>query len=215
MTRPGGTQPFPWDRKSVDLAERSRLEAIAAGELDDHLARWRPPSARAGICWTRWRRATRLILVCEGDFVRINGRISPRYLAGLDGTVVEVESRRDGPARAAGWAVRGRVRAGAAAAHAGQAVGVTMSPEAAPIEGLIGGLTADELREVVSAAVDRHGDVQRQVRPIAARAQGDLAQLRAEVARGLRTRRFLDYRESNGWALAARPVVASARLAMS
>jgi hypothetical protein len=91
-----------------------------------------------------------------------------------------------------------------------------MAPKAAPIEQLIAGLTADELREVVSAAVDRHGDVQRQVRLIAARApQGDLAQLRGEVDRGLRTRRFLDYRESNGWALAARPVVASARSAMS
>ena len=69
-------------------------------------------------------------------------------------------------------------------------------------------MTVDELREVVSAAVDRHGDVERQVRLIAARGAGDLAQLRAEVDRGLRTRRFLDYRESAGWALAARPIVA-------
>lgn len=77
-----------------------------------------------------------------------------------------------------------------------------------PIEQLIAGLTVDELREVVSAAVDRHGDVERQVRLIAARAAGDLAQLRAEVDRGLRTRRFLGYRESAGWAMAARPIVA-------
>ena len=76
-----------------------------------------------------------------------------------------------------------------------------------PIEQLIAGLTADELREVVLAAVDRHGDVERQVRLIAARAAGDLAQLRAEVDRGLRTRRFLGYRESAGWAMAARPIV--------
>ena len=76
-----------------------------------------------------------------------------------------------------------------------------------PIEQLIAGLTADELREVVSGAVDRHGDVERQVRLIAARAAGDLAQLRAEVDRGLRTRRFLGYRESAGWAMAARPIV--------
>ena len=32
--------------------------------------------------------------------------------------------------------------------------------------------------------------------------------MRAEVDRGLRTRRFLDYGESAGWALAARPIVA-------
>jgi hypothetical protein len=54
------------------------------------------------------------------------------------------------------------------------------------------------LREVVSAAVDRHGDVERQVRLIAARGTGDLADLRAEVDRGLRTRRCLDYSNGSG-----------------
>src|SRR4051794_26751939 len=86
-----------------------------------------------------------------------------------------------------------------------------MPPKAAPetpIERLIAGLTADELREIVSAAIDRHGDVERHARLIAGRAGGDLAQLRAEVDRGLRTRRFLHYRESAGWAMAARPIVA-------
>ena len=78
----------------------------------------------------------------------------------------------------------------------------------APVEQLIAGLTVDELREVVSAAADRHDDVERQVRLIAGRGAGDLAQLRAEVDRGLRTRRFLGYRESAGWARAARPIVA-------
>ncbi len=77
-----------------------------------------------------------------------------------------------------------------------------------PIEELIAGLTGEELREVVSAAVDRHGDVERQVRLIAARPGGELAQLRKEVDRGLRTRRFLDCRESSGWAMAARPILA-------
>ncbi len=76
------------------------------------------------------------------------------------------------------------------------------------IDDLIAGLTADELREVVSAAVDRHEDVERQVRLVSARGAGDLAQLRAEVDRSLRTRRFLDYRESSGWAMAAEPIVA-------
>jgi hypothetical protein len=78
----------------------------------------------------------------------------------------------------------------------------------APIEQLIAGMTVDELREVMSAAVDRHADVERQVRLLAARAKGDLAQLRAEVDRGLRTRRFLGYRESASWAMDARPIVA-------
>src|SRR3954453_16622186 len=78
----------------------------------------------------------------------------------------------------------------------------------APVEQLIAGMTVDELREVVSAGGARHGDGERQARLIAARDAGDLAQLRAEVDRGLRTRRFLGYRESAEWALAARPVVA-------
>ncbi len=84
----------------------------------------------------------------------------------------------------------------------------TVSDSEDPIEQLIAGLTVEELREVVSAAVDRHGDVERQVRLIASRGAGDLAQLRAEVDRGLRTRRFLGFGESAGWACAARPIVA-------
>jgi hypothetical protein len=78
----------------------------------------------------------------------------------------------------------------------------------APVEALVAGLTVDELREALLAAVDRHDDVERQVRLIATRDAGDLAQLRAEVDRGLRTRRFLGYRESGAWAGAARPIVA-------
>jgi predicted site-specific integrase-resolvase len=74
-----------------------------------------------------------------------------------------------------------------------------------PIGELVAALTVEELREVVSAAVDRHDDVERQVRLVTARAAGDLAQLRAEVDRGLRTRRFLGYRESMDWARSARP----------
>ena len=77
-----------------------------------------------------------------------------------------------------------------------------------PVEQLIADLTVDELHEVVSGAVERHSDVERQVRLIAARGGDDLAQLRAEVDRGLRTRRFLDYGESAGWARAAGPIVA-------
>jgi hypothetical protein len=83
----------------------------------------------------------------------------------------------------------------------GRAARVRSEP---PIERLIAGLAVDELREVVSAAVDRHGDVERQVQLIAARGAGALAQLRVEVDRGLRTRRFLGYRESARLARAAR-----------
>ena len=75
------------------------------------------------------------------------------------------------------------------------------------LEQLVDGLTADELREVLAWAAQWHEDVERRLRLIAARSSGDLQALRTEVDRGLRTRRFLDYRDSVEWARAARPVV--------
>jgi len=68
-------------------------------------------------------------------------------------------------------------------------------------------LSAAELREVLAWAAEWHEDVERRLRLTAARSSGDLRALRAEVDRGLRTRRFLGYRESVEWARAARPVV--------
>ncbi len=79
---------------------------------------------------------------------------------------------------------------------------------------LLESLSIEELREVVSAAAERHDDVERTVRLVAGRATGDLGQLRTEVDRGLRTRRFLGYRESMDWARAARPIVAELELAV-
>jgi hypothetical protein len=81
----------------------------------------------------------------------------------------------------------------------------------APVGELVGSLNIEQLREVVSAAADRHEDVERAVRLIAARADDGLAAVRAEVDRGLRTRRFLSYAESSGWAHAARPIVEELR----
>jgi hypothetical protein len=79
------------------------------------------------------------------------------------------------------------------------------------LAGLVAGLSVEEMREVVLAATDRHGDVAAAVRLVAARADGDLRQLRAEVDRTLRTRRFLHYAESSGWAQAAAPLVGELR----
>ena len=75
------------------------------------------------------------------------------------------------------------------------------------LQQLVEQLTADELREVLTWAAEWHEDVERRVRLIAARSSDDLRALRTEVDRGLRTRRFLDYRDSVEWARAARPVV--------
>jgi hypothetical protein len=81
----------------------------------------------------------------------------------------------------------------------------------APVGELVTSLSVAQLREVVSAAAEHHEDVERAVRLIAARGSDDLAVLRAEVDRGLRTRRFLPYAESSGWAYAARPIAEELR----
>jgi hypothetical protein len=72
---------------------------------------------------------------------------------------------------------------------------------------LVRDLSPEVLREIVASAADWHDDVERHVRLAAAREAGDLAELRTEVDRGLRTQRFLGYRESSEWARAARPIV--------
>jgi hypothetical protein len=74
-------------------AGRSLLDAIAEGELDDHLG------ALAGAVDARRRllhtidSSHMLATLCLGDRVRISQRVSPRYLAGLDGTVIEIDDR--------------------------------------------------------------------------------------------------------------------------
>lgn len=60
---------------------------------------------------------------------------------------------------------------------------------------------------IVGKAVERHEDVARAVRLAATRGSGDLSQLKTEIDRGLRTTRYLGYRESGGWAMQARPVL--------
>jgi hypothetical protein len=84
--------------------------------------------------------------------------------------------------------------------------------ETRDIAEVVRGLPLEELQQVVLSAVDRHADVERQVRLVASRMEGDLAGLRAEIDRGLRTRRFLGYRESSEWAHAARPIIEQLRL---
>jgi hypothetical protein len=72
---------------------------------------------------------------------------------------------------------------------------------------VMGELSPEALREIVASAADRHGDVERHVRLVAARQGPNLGELRSEVDRCLRTRRFLDWRESSEWARAAQPAV--------
>jgi hypothetical protein len=73
--------------------ERSLLESIANGELDDHLvAIGDAVHARRHLLLTV-RSATALAELCVGDSVRINHTVSPRYLHGLHGTIVEIDDR--------------------------------------------------------------------------------------------------------------------------
>ena len=72
----------------MNRAERSLLDAIAAGELDDHPRCACRCDERAAAAAARRAFGDGLMSLCEGDIVRINERISPRYLAGLLATVL-------------------------------------------------------------------------------------------------------------------------------
>jgi hypothetical protein len=79
-------------RTSPD-AECSLLDAIAEGELDDHLgAIAAAVDARRRLLHTI-DSSHMLATLCVGDRVRIGQRVSPRYLAGLDGTILEIDDR--------------------------------------------------------------------------------------------------------------------------
>ena len=89
---PMRTQTRPHEPIDELARERSLLDAIADGELDDHLtALAEAVDARRQLLHTV-RSATALATLCVGDQVRINHAVSPRYLAGMHGTVVEIDA---------------------------------------------------------------------------------------------------------------------------
>ena len=78
-------------QRTASEVERSLLDAIAEGELDGHLgAIAAAVDARRRLLHTIDSSHV-LATLCVGDRVRIGPRVSPRYLAGLDGTIVEVD----------------------------------------------------------------------------------------------------------------------------
>jgi hypothetical protein len=79
------------------------------------------------------------------------------------------------------------------------------------VRALVRQLDQDALQEIVVMAAEWHEDVARAVRLAAQRSTGDLAQLKTEIDLGLRTRRFLGYRESSAWAREAAPIVEEIR----
>lgn len=69
------------------------LDAIADGRLDDHLTAVADAvHARQHLLHTV-RSATALATLCPGDRVRINEAVTPRYLVGMQGTVIDVDDR--------------------------------------------------------------------------------------------------------------------------
>lgn len=71
--------------------ERSLLEAIAAGELDEHLTALADAvHARRNLLHTV-RSATALAMLNIGDRVRVNHHARPRYLHGVQGTILELD----------------------------------------------------------------------------------------------------------------------------
>ncbi len=92
---PPGAQTGPRrPAHAPDAPERSLLEAIAAGELDDHLTALADAVDARHHLLDTVRSATALAQLCVGDGVRVNHTISPRYLRGLHGTIIELDDQR-------------------------------------------------------------------------------------------------------------------------
>jgi len=88
-----GPHAAPPAREPAD-GERLLLEAIAAGELDEHLTTLADAvHARYHLVQTV-RSATALAGLRVGDHVQINHTISPRYLHGHRGHVVAIDDER-------------------------------------------------------------------------------------------------------------------------
>jgi len=81
---PSGPQP------TAD-PDRLLLDAIADGSLDDHLATLADAiNARRHLLHTV-KAATALAQLCVGDEVRINHTVSPKYLHGIHGRVIDLD----------------------------------------------------------------------------------------------------------------------------
>jgi hypothetical protein len=91
---PAGQKKPPLSAPVESAPTRSLLDAIANGELDEHLTALADAvHARHHLLHTV-RSATALAELCVGDEVRVNHTISPRYLQGLHGTVIELDDER-------------------------------------------------------------------------------------------------------------------------
>lgn len=91
---PAGQRKPPLSPPASIAPSHSLLDAIANGELDEHLTALADAvHARHHLRHTV-RSATALAELCVGDEVRFNHTVSPRYLQGLHGTIVELDDER-------------------------------------------------------------------------------------------------------------------------
>jgi hypothetical protein len=72
-------------------SERSLLDVIADGELDDHLTALAEAIHARRRLVHAVRSATALATLCVGDRVRIDHAASPRYLSGQQGLIVDLD----------------------------------------------------------------------------------------------------------------------------
>ncbi len=90
---PAATPQVPSALPPAIAPEQSLLDAIVAGELDEHLGALADAiHARRHLLHTV-RAATALAALCVGDEVQINHRARPRYLQGVQGIISELDER--------------------------------------------------------------------------------------------------------------------------
>ncbi len=91
-----GEEPRPalWrdhDERPAEDPERLLLDAIANGELDEHLAALADAIHARRELLHAVRSAAALAELCVGDAVRINRHIRPRYLCHEHGVIVDLD----------------------------------------------------------------------------------------------------------------------------
>ena len=88
-----GGKPPPTPPRVADPTH-SLLDAVAAGDLDEHLTALADAVHARHHLLDTVRSAHALGELCVGDQVRINHTVSPRYLHGQRGTIIDLDDQR-------------------------------------------------------------------------------------------------------------------------
>ena len=90
------SQPALWSvlsGPSASAPEHLLLDAIAAGELDEHLIALADAVEARRVLLHTVRSANAIAELCIGDPVRINHNVRPAYLHGEHGVIVDLHDR--------------------------------------------------------------------------------------------------------------------------